>query len=62
MFHVELICTDESCAQVTETTVFSQAALDVLTCDSCGCTLQWLAISELDERRSASTVQLPLAA
>ena len=62
MFGVELICTDKSCAQVTEATVFSLASLDTLLCDSCGCELQWLAISEAEEQRPTPSATLPLAA
>jgi hypothetical protein len=53
MFHVELICTDESCAESSEATVFSLETLDLLACNSCGCAVQWLAIDNAVELRPA---------
>ena len=65
MFRVELICSDEACAEVSEATVFSLEELHVLTCDGCGCVLQPLAVSEVVELRpqaAGQTVDLPRAA
>jgi hypothetical protein len=53
MFGVELICSDETCAEVTEVTVFSLEALAALTCDGCGCTLEALNVWEAVELRPA---------
>ena len=64
MFGVDLICSDEACASVTETVVASLDELDLLACDGCGCTLQSLAIWEVVELRPAPARgdYLPLAA
>lgn len=52
MFGVELICSDHDCAEVTEASVFSLEELSVLTCESCGCTLQSLNVWEVVEIRA----------
>jgi hypothetical protein len=57
MFGIELICTDQSCAEVSEAMVASLEEADVLTCDSCGCTLQSLAVWEVVELRPAAPVR-----
>jgi hypothetical protein len=51
MFGVELICSDEACAEIAEVDVFSLAELDVLVCDGCGCTLQTLHVWNVTELR-----------
>jgi hypothetical protein len=53
MFGVELICSDETCAEVAEVNVFSLEELNVLVCDGCGCTLQTLHLWEVTELRPA---------
>jgi len=64
MFGVELICTDEDCAEVSEVTVFSLEELKVLTCEGCGCSLQSLSVWEVGETRPTvrSAYELPRAA
>lgn len=64
MFGIELICSDEACAEASETTVASLEALDLLTCDGCGCTVQSLAVWEVVESRPqpVEVQRLPLAA
>jgi hypothetical protein len=64
MLGVELICTDEACAEVKEVNVFSLEELTLLTCDGCGCTLQSLNIWEVVEMRVSrpATEQLRRAA
>jgi hypothetical protein len=64
MFGVELICTDESCAEVSEVSAFSLEELNVLICDSCGCALQSLSVWEATELRPARATarDLPRAA
>ena len=63
MLGVELICTDETCAEVSEATVFSLEELTLLTCDGCGCTLQSLNVWEVVEMRARriEPTQLPRA-
>jgi hypothetical protein len=51
MFGVELICSDEACVEIVETSVFSLEELNVLACDGCGCTLQALQVWEVTELR-----------
>lgn len=53
MFGIELICSDEDCAEITEATVFSLESLALLTCDGCGCTLEALNVWEAVELRPA---------
>jgi len=62
MFGVELICSDEACAEASEATVFSLAAIDALVCDSCGCTLQSVAVWDVVELHPAPSRVLPQAA
>ena len=52
MFGVELICTDEACAVVTETTVWTLDQADALACEECECTLQVTAVWESVEIRA----------
>jgi hypothetical protein len=52
MFGVELICSDESCALVTETTVWTLEQADSLVCEGCECTLQITAVWESVEVRA----------
>ena len=52
MFGVELICSDESCALVTETTVWTLDQADLLACEECECTLQVTAVWESGEVRA----------
>lgn len=60
MFGIELICSDEACAEVSEVTVFSLEELKLLTCDGCGCSLQSLNVWEVVEVRAAPSQRLPL--
>jgi hypothetical protein len=48
----DLICSDEACAESAEAIVFSLGELDVLVCDGCGCTLELLALWEVEELRA----------
>lgn len=59
MFGIELICSDESCAEVTEVVVSSLEEVDALVCDSCGCTLQSLAVWDVVELRPAQVKAFP---
>jgi hypothetical protein len=63
MYAIELVCSNEACAEISEVTVLSLEEIDVLVCDGCGCTLQSLSVSEVVELRAASKpVQLRRAA
>ena len=64
MFGVQLICTEESCPYVIETTVWTLEQADELVCEVCECTLQVTAIWEAVEVRAQKPViyELPLAA
>ena len=46
MFRALLVCADGDCAEVFEA-YGSLEELETLTCD-CGCSLEWLEISEVD--------------
>ena len=52
MFGVELICTDEDCTYVLETTVWTLDQADALVCEGCECTLQVTAVWESVEVRA----------
>ena len=52
MFGVELICTEERCPYVLETTVWTLDQADVLVCEGCECTLQVTAVWESVEVRA----------
>ena len=64
MFGVELICSDEACAEISEA-VGDLWELELLVCE-CGCTLQVTAVWEVREERVAAVAEplyeLPLAA
>ncbi len=62
MIGAELICSDDACAESVEASVAFVRQLDALVCDSCGCTLETLALWEVVELRAAPPVSLPLAA
>jgi hypothetical protein len=62
MYGIELICTDEACAELVEITAPDLATIKLLTCDGCGCTLQALAVWDVVETRLARPLVLPLAA
>ncbi len=64
MFGIELICSDEACAEVSEAMVASLDEVDLLVCDGCSCTLQALAVWEVVEMRAkhSEIAHLPLAA
>jgi hypothetical protein len=62
MFAAELVCSDEACALIVEA-VEDLAALELLVCEDCGCTLQITSVWEVREVRLAPPVEeLPLAA
>ena len=50
MFGVELLCTDEVCAEVVED-VGDLDSLDLLVCEGCGATLLITAVWEVTEAR-----------
>ncbi len=52
MFGIELICTDEDCTYVLETTVWTLDQADALVCEGCECTLQVTAVWESVEVRA----------
>ena len=52
MFGVELICTDQGCPYVVETTVWTLDQADALVCEGCECTLQVTAVWESVEARA----------
>jgi hypothetical protein len=52
MFGVELICSDEDCTYVLETTVWTLDQADALVCEGCECTLQVTAVWESTEVRA----------
>ena len=52
MLGVELICTDEDCTYVLETTVWTLDQADALVCEGCECTLQVTAVWEAVEVRA----------
>jgi len=52
MFGVELICSDEACSYVLETTVWTLDQADVLVCEDCECTLQVTAVWDSVEVRA----------
>jgi hypothetical protein len=56
MLHAILICTDESCAEEFEAWG-GPDEFDALLCESCGCTLQAVAFSEV--RVEAAITRLP---
>jgi hypothetical protein len=60
MVHALLICSDEACAEELETWG-TLDELEALACD-CGCTLQLLAISEVEFEEPVIEWELPLAA
>ncbi len=64
MFGVELICSDERCAETVEA-IGDLAELGVLVCE-CGCTLEITAVWEVREERISVVAEppfeLPLAA
>lgn len=64
MFGVELICSDEACAEISEA-VGHLWELELLVCE-CGCTLQVTAVWDVQEQRLAPVAEplyeLPLAA
>lgn len=64
MFGVELTCSDERCPFVLEAAVAELDDLERLVCDGCECTLQVLAVWEVEEARAAEpgVYELPLAA
>lgn len=61
MFGVELICTEESCPYVLETTVWTLDQAERLVCEGCECTLQVTAVWDSVEVRVRPTA-LRLAA
>ena len=62
MYGIELICSDEACAEVVEITAPTLAEIELLTCEGCGCTLQALAVWDVVEIELAPPMVLPLAA
>ena len=52
MFGVELICSDEACTHVLETTVWTLDQADLLVCEECECTLQVTAVWDSVEVRA----------
>ena len=63
MFGVELICTEEACPYVVETTVWTLEQAEHLVCEGCECTLQVTAVWESVEARARpSATRLDLAA
>ena len=62
MYGIELICSDEACAELVEITAPTLAEIELLTCDGCSCALQVLAVWEVAEVRVAPPMVLPLAA
>ncbi len=52
MFGVELICSEERCPYVLETTVWTLDQADALVCEECECTLQVTAVWESVEVRA----------
>jgi hypothetical protein len=52
MFGVELICTEERCPYVLESTVWTLDQADALVCEECECTLQVTAVWESVEVRA----------
>jgi hypothetical protein len=64
MLGIEIICSDEACAEVSEVVIASLDALEVLTCEGCGCVVQPLAVWEVVEIElpARSVELLPLAA
>jgi hypothetical protein len=62
MYGIQLICSDEACAELVETSSPTLAEIELLTCDGCGCTLQALAVWEVVDVRVAAPLALPLAA
>ena len=57
MFGVELICTEERCPYVLETTVWTLDQADALVCEGCECTLQLTAVWESVELRASTAAQ-----
>lgn len=62
MFGVQLICTEESCPYVLETTVWTLDQAEHLVCEGCECTLQVTAVWDCVEVRVRPATTLPLAA
>ena len=62
MFGVELICTDEDCTYVLETTVWTLDQADAFVCEGCECTLQVTAVWESVELRAQTAAPQRLAA
>lgn len=62
MYGIELICSDEACAELVEITAPTLAEIELLACDGCGCTLQALAVWDVAEIHVAPPLVLPLAA
>jgi transcription initiation factor TFIIIB Brf1 subunit/transcription initiation factor TFIIB len=56
MFGVELICTEEDCPYVVETTVWTLEQADALVCEDCECTLQVTAVWDSVEVRASAAV------
>lgn len=62
MYGIELICSDEACAELVEGIAPTLAEIELLTCDGCGCALQALAVWDVVEIDLAPPMALPLAA
>ncbi|HYI99830.1 MAG TPA: hypothetical protein VEX36_09195 [Thermoleophilaceae bacterium] len=62
MYGIELICSDEACAELVEIAIPTLSEIELLACDGCGCTLQALAVSDVVEIHVAPPMALPLAA
>ena len=61
MLLAELICSDEACA-VTVEAVGDPATLELLVCDTCGCCLQLVSVSDWRPARLRAPLELPRAA
>ena len=61
VFHAQLICSDQACAEEIEAYGMRLEELEAMACD-CGCALQLIAVSEIEFERAAPPVVLQAAA